>query len=112
MDESADEGRTSVEWAVTFYPDPSEIKLHGFDTILTKIADVVFDAESAFTMLWGSDALVSGHLDRAVTVTLYPAAEVMVTLARFQDSVAEMVAELGLQGYVRAERIIGVTSGE
>lgn len=103
--------KSIITWEVQYRPFPSSPSEQEMDEISDRIADAVYAAgDDRLPVLSGWDhLLVSANLrDGYVTVIAEDPEEPGIRMGHFQQAVASMVAHLGMEGYLHADRVISV----
>jgi hypothetical protein len=104
-------------WEIHFRPYPALIDSLGFEAILTRISDALFesDAPVALTEQWGEVSL-SGHFDRVISFLVDEPDPYVGHLMQhkpreiteFQDAVAAFLVDQELGGYLLNQRAVNV----
>lgn len=116
-EQTACKHRVWATWEIHFRPYPALIDGLGFEAILTKVSDALFESDAPVELIeqWGEVSL-SGHFGRVISFLVdepdpyvshlmqYKPREI----TEFQDAVATFLVGLDLGGYLLNQRVVNV----
>lgn len=95
---------TWCDWEVHFFPYPRTLRELGFDAVLERISDAVWD-DPAPLARWG-DVGLSGQLECVITVSIAKAEDQQPE--DFMQDVAQLMLKLGLEGHMMIHQVYNV----
>lgn len=109
--------RVWATWEVHFRPYPALIDSLGFDTILTRVSNALFEQDEPVALVerWGEVSL-AGHFDRVLSFMVDEpdayADRLMQhkprEITEFQDEIAQFLVGLELGGFLLHQRAVNL----